>query len=66
MNSDWYSSQPMQSYRLPPSPRQRHDPAPPPTETIIGRPLTDFLFERTNGLLPPPSTKFDNTRMYYE
>lgn len=58
----------MQSYRLPPSPRQRHDPAPPPTETIIGRPLTDFLFERSttaNTILPPPSSKYDNG-MYYE
>jgi hypothetical protein len=56
----------MQSYRLPPSPRQRHDPAPPPTETIIGRPLTDFLFERTStntSILPPPPS---SNRMYYE
>ncbi|KAI8997178.1 hypothetical protein BDB01DRAFT_770135 [Pilobolus umbonatus] len=48
--NDWYPASYMQSYRLPPSPRQRHDP-PPATETIIGRPLTDFLFEhrQSNG-----------------
>lgn len=46
--NNWYPKQ--QSYRLPPSPRQRHDP--PTTESIIGRPLTDFLFEKSNNRLP--------------
>ncbi|KAI8327976.1 hypothetical protein EDC96DRAFT_569574 [Choanephora cucurbitarum] len=48
-----------QSYKLPPSPRQRHDLPPPPTESIIGRPLTDFLFEKKKpSLLPPPNTNY--------
>ncbi|CAO3656477.1 unnamed protein product [Mucor hiemalis] len=79
-NTDWYNNttpqlqqqqqQQQPSYRLPPSPRQRHDP--PTTESIIGRPLTDFLIEgkknnhhgnnnnssshsNTSSLLPLPS-----------
>ncbi|KAI9475975.1 MAG: hypothetical protein EXX96DRAFT_283988 [Benjaminiella poitrasii] len=52
----------MQSYRLPPSPRQKRHESP-PTESIIGRPLTDFLFQGKNSNrsvnnhilpLPPP------------
>ncbi|KAL4207944.1 hypothetical protein AB4K20DRAFT_1913829 [Rhizopus microsporus] len=59
-NNNWY----MQSYRLPPSPRQRHDAVlAPPTDTpnnnIIGRPLTDFLFDNhrpsSSSILPPPN-----------
>ncbi|KAI8382963.1 hypothetical protein BD560DRAFT_385645 [Blakeslea trispora] len=51
--------QQQQSYKLPSSPRQRHDLPPPPTESIIGRPLTDFLFEKkTPNVLPPPNTSY--------
>ncbi|KAI9273238.1 hypothetical protein EDC94DRAFT_594294 [Helicostylum pulchrum] len=68
-NNDWYSKQQsMQSYRLPPSPRQRHDP-PTTTESIIDRPLTDFLFQRNT--LPasntiPTSTNNRLTNNFFE
>ncbi|KAG0738087.1 hypothetical protein G6F57_012397 [Rhizopus arrhizus] len=65
--SNWY----MQSYRLPPSPRQQHDSPLPPSELpanhIIGRPLTEFLFENNHRpsssppILPPPN---NNTRAF--
>lgn len=58
-SNDWYSKQQsMQSYRLPPSPRQRHDP-PTNTESIIGRPLTDFLFQR-NNTTPTTNNRLSN------
>ncbi|RCI03089.1 hypothetical protein CU098_005776 [Rhizopus stolonifer] len=65
-SAEWYNKQQLQqSYRLPPSPRQRHDLPPPPTESIIGRPLTDFLFERNKpSLLPPPSASTGNTSSF--
>ncbi|CAO3695241.1 unnamed protein product [Rhizopus stolonifer] len=54
---NWY----LQSYRLPPSPRQQDPPLPPtelPTNRIIDRPLTEFLFDDhrpPSPLLPPSS-----------
>jgi hypothetical protein len=51
--------QTVQPYKLLPRQEQRQDLTASPNGTIIGRPLTDFLFEQrspalNNGILLPP------------